>query len=233
VQLRHDGGRPFVADPGLVTFYNRGQRYQRAPLGGPDESDWYAVRSDIVVDAVRQFDRRVDDHPERPFEYEHGPSDSRLYLRQRALFISIGKEPHVADPLETEEAVIGLLYEVLDRTYASRGRAEATRAHREIAEHAKVLLAERFCDPVGLEFFARHSGATVFQLCRAFRAVTGSTLHSYRNRLRLQASLPRIADGEPLTEIALDLGFSSHSHFTAAFRQLFGSAPSVIRRELS
>jgi AraC-like DNA-binding protein len=33
-----------------------------------------------------------------------------------------------------------------------------------------------------------------------------------------------------LTEVALDLGYSSHSHFSAAFRALFGVTPSSVRR---
>ena len=63
------------------------------------------------------------------------------------------------------------------------------------------------------------------------RAVTGGTLHAWLVRLRLQVSLERVAEpGCELTEIALDLGFSSHSHFTEAFRRAFGVPPSVFRR---
>ena len=70
-------------------------------------------------------------------------------------------------------------------------------------------------------------------MCRAFRAVTGSTLHAYRNRLRLQHSLEHVAGGESLLDLALDLGYSSHSHFTAAFRRLFGTTPSRVRGTLA
>jgi hypothetical protein len=59
-----------------------------------------------------------------------------------------------------------------------------------------------------------------------------STLHAHRNRLRLTQALERIAAGEDPTRIGLDLGFSSHSHFTAGFRRLFGEAPSVVRARL-
>jgi AraC-like DNA-binding protein len=41
-------------------------------------------------------------------------------------------------------------------------------------------------------------------------------------------ALEPLADGAgDLTRIALDLGFSSHSHFTAAFRRHFGLTPSA------
>jgi AraC-like DNA-binding protein len=36
-----------------------------------------------------------------------------------------------------------------------------------------------------------------------------------------------------LTRVALELGFSSHSHFSAAFRSQFGLSPSLLRRQLT
>ena len=50
--------------------------------------------------------------------------------------------------------------------------------------------------------------------------------------MRLRTALERAADpGADLTDLALDLGYSSHSHFTAAFRKAFGVTPSAFRRK--
>jgi AraC-like DNA-binding protein len=74
-------------------------------------------------------------------------------------------------------------------------------------------------------------GCTPFSLCRAVRAATGGTLHAWLVRLRLQVSLESVAEPRgDLTGIALDLGFSSHSHFTDAFRRAFGITPSAFRQ---
>jgi AraC family transcriptional regulator len=55
-------------------------------------------------------------------------------------------------------------------------------------------------------------------------------VHRYLTQLRLRASLDRLADGaDDLTALALDLGFSSHSHFADAFRREFGKTPSEVR----
>jgi hypothetical protein len=60
---------------------------------------------------------------------------------------------------------------------------------------------------------------------------TGVTLHGYVAGLRLRAALEELAKGCPdLGLLALELGFSSHSHFSAAFRQEFGRPPSAARR---
>jgi AraC-like DNA-binding protein len=60
---------------------------------------------------------------------------------------------------------------------------------------------------------------------------TGTTLAAYRGQLRLRLALERLRDSRSdLTTIAYDLGYSSHSHFTMAFRQAFGTTPSEFRR---
>ena len=43
-------------------------------------------------------------------------------------------------------------------------------------------------------------------------------------------ALDLVADCEDVSALALDLGFSSHSHFTAAFRQAYGRTPTGFRR---
>jgi AraC-like DNA-binding protein len=69
-----------------------------------------------------------------------------------------------------------------------------------------------------------------YHLSRIFRRSTGSSLHAYQTSLRLREGLRRLSDGEQdLTALALDLGFSDHSHFTNSFRRHFGSAPSKFR----
>jgi AraC-like DNA-binding protein len=69
-----------------------------------------------------------------------------------------------------------------------------------------------------------------FHLARVFRAETGFSVDAYQRSLRLRAALERLptyADG--LTTLALELGFSSHSHFTETFRREFGVSPSALR----
>jgi AraC-like DNA-binding protein len=64
-----------------------------------------------------------------------------------------------------------------------------------------------------------------------FRDETGVTIHRYLNRLRLREALGPIADGSvDLGDLAFTLGFSSHSHFTAAFRKEFGLSPRRVKQ---
>jgi AraC-like DNA-binding protein len=54
-------------------------------------------------------------------------------------------------------------------------------------------------------------------------------LHQYHLHLRLRNSLGPLLAGVPVAEIALELGFQGHSHFTARFRRAFGETPSGVR----
>ena len=73
-------------------------------------------------------------------------------------------------------------------------------------------------------------GLSPFHAARLFRRYTGSSIHAYRDQLRVRAALPEIVAGRRLDDLALKLGFASHSHFTDRFRRTFGVPPSAIRR---
>jgi len=84
---------------------------------------------------------------------------------------------------------------------------------------------------VSLDDVAAAVNASPFNFARIFQQQTGLPIHRYLTILRLRAALERIADPHvDITEIALDLGFSSHSHFTDVFRREFGETPSAIRQ---
>jgi AraC-like DNA-binding protein len=222
-----------VADPAVVTLYTRGQRYARSVVSPEgDDCEWFAVRRDVLTEAVAAFDESVRDRPRGPFAHAYAPCPARAYLSQRVLFEAArsGRSP---DSLAVEEAVMTLLAEVLRSAYGfwggPRPPRRATPRRRDIVERAKVLLAARLAEPVLLSELARAVGVSAFHLCRTFKAVTGDTLHSYRNRLRLQHALERVTAGEDLARVGLAVGYSSHSHFTQAFRRVFGLTPSVAR----
>jgi AraC-like DNA-binding protein len=97
----------------------------------------------------------------------------------------------------------------------------------------KIAAAEietRFDENLSLRILAGLAGCSPCYLSRNFRAETGFTMAQYRTRLRLLHALDRLFEGEEaLTPLALDLGFSHHSHFTAAFGRWFGKTPSAAR----
>ena len=100
-------------------------------------------------------------------------------------------------------------------------------AHR-LAERAKALLSPEG-PPVRLSALARRLSVSPTYLTDAFRRAVGIPLARYQLRLRLAHALAELPRCDDLARLALDLGVSSHSHFTTAFRSVMHLTPSQYR----
>ena len=60
---------------------------------------------------------------------------------------------------------------------------------------------------------------------RVFRRETGLSLAEWRRRAAVLQAIPRLARGEPITTIALDLGYGSPAAFTSMFKRVLGTPP--------
>lgn len=105
---------------------------------------------------------------------------------------------------------------------------------RGYVERTRALLADSVGAPLTLDAIGRAVHCSPFHLARLFRQSTGSSIHQYLTSLRMNQALQRLAGGEgDLSRLALDLGFSSHSHFSARFRRIFGMPPQDARSLLA
>ncbi|HPU50795.1 MAG TPA: helix-turn-helix transcriptional regulator [Burkholderiaceae bacterium] len=77
-----------------------------------------------------------------------------------------------------------------------------------------------------LDDWAHGAGACGRTLARLFVKETGLGFAEWRQQARLLAAMARLAAGQPITRIALDLGYDSPSAFTAMFRRALGTPPS-------
>jgi len=69
-------------------------------------------------------------------------------------------------------------------------------------------------------------GASSRTLERLFQKETGISFASWRRQARLLAAMARLAEGSPVANVALDLGYQSPSAFTAMFKRVLGHPPS-------
>lgn len=234
VVIRHAGGRSFTADTSTVTYYNQGQRYTRRsvdPRG--DLCEWFSVDDRVLRDVLADHDPGVRDREDEFFTFSHGPSDSASYLLQRVIVrhLLAGGEP---DRLGVDEMVIEVLERVIALIYSSPASGSSAGRGRRVSETVKEVLHESFDHSPSLEEIADATAVSVYHMCREFRKETGTTIHRYRNQLRLRKALDLVASPDSdLSRVAVRLGYSSHSHFTASFRQAFGLTPSRFRRHAS
>ncbi len=230
VTITHAGQPTVVADRNTVMFYNRHQMYRRGPLSADgDLCDWFRVPDAAVVDAVCALDPSVQDRPERPFRFAAGPCSAAVYARQRQV-VAAGPGP------DTDEDVLDVLRGVVASAYRARGIApaplarRAAGARRDLVEAARALVAVQYRDRLTTAGLAAQLSVSPFHLSRVFKEQTGVGLHEHITQLRLRRALALLEDPRcSLIEIAFGLGFSSHSHFTAVFRQTFGASPSRLR----
>ena len=236
---RHFGRRTTTADVNQAVFFSRESTYRVShPADCGDRGTVFTVSPRVLNDIVRELDPSIDDHPDHPFRFFTGPCDSNVFWRHRELVQRLES----ADPLEplwADVTALQLVADVLESAFVKHGVArkpkrEGTDAdHAERTEAAKTYLASRMNERVTLDEVARAVHVSPFHLARIFQQYTGVPVHRYLTQLRLRASLERLAAGaSDLTELALELGFSSHSHFTDAFRREFGKSPSEIRKIL-
>jgi len=100
---------------------------------------------------------------------------------------------------------------------------------REHHVRAKEYLESELTTPIRLPQIADAVGSSSAYLTDVFRRFAGVSLQRYVTQLRLARALAELPHTEDLTTLALDLGFSSHSHFTFAFRRAFACTPSEFR----
>jgi AraC family transcriptional regulator len=231
--LRGPRGKTLV-DGSRVAFFNPGEAYQTShPCGGGDHGSSLILRSDLLDEIAGATGAWRCLDPQHGFRVPTSRMPATAYLLQRALLRVLDTgEAH--DGLAIEETGLAIAASVLRGLSVEHGavaaQTENARGLRDVAEAARCLLAADFRRPHRLDGVARTLGYSAFHLCRTFRRHTGLTLHRYLTGLRLRAALEPLAEGQQdLTELALDLGFSSHSHFSAAFRREFGLTPSAFR----
>jgi AraC family transcriptional regulator len=228
VTIRQLGHEPVVSDRNHVMFYNPGQRFFRSLRSRVGDHSYYV---ELAPETLFELGRGM-----TRFPFAFGPSAPRVFLLQRAAIRHL-REPE-PDALLVEESFTQAIAAALvgaRRFHGLRASArDATRAaHREICDQTKELLAARFRERLTMAEVAGSLGVSRYHLSRVFRAHTGFSLHGYRTQLRLRYALEKLADPTVrLPALAAELGFSSHSHFTASFREAFGIAPSRLRGRL-
>lgn len=81
-----------------------------------------------------------------------------------------------------------------------------------------------------IDEWAASGGMSRRTFTRTFRNETGLSLSAWRQQACLVSALPRLSAGEPVTSVALDLGYESVPAFTTMFKRVLGAAPKAYLR---
>ncbi len=229
--VTEDGLSRSVSKPGDITLIPRGQPVSFRTEGAVDfatvhfpveasasrdSRHWlralnvqaciFALRDEYVVASVRAL-MQSNGSPSR---------DSSRYFSQ--LIDSLGC--HLARIVDDRKAE-----QILLPTRAQRGI--------RVPDFAAVLklVEERLADKLTLDHLAESAGIGRAMFAREFTERYGCTPHRYLNQRRIERAKQLLAGGQvSLVDIAYEVGFSGHSHFTTTFRAFEGCTPKAWSR---
>lgn len=221
VEIHFSRARSIVADRTRVMLYNRGTRYRREALNRlGDHSLWVTFNDEILEDSCGYGSKR-------PFGKQVELLSLSLYLKTRRLYLRLTSG--YADPLEVEVAAAEILAQIV-RAPAQKPHLSTLRQQQTVAA-ADAHLARNYTKTVRLDEVAKAAACSPFHLSRVFRRLRGIGVHQHLVQLRLRDAVDRLQDNNnSLTNIAMDLGFSSPSHFSTCFRENFGVSPNRFRQ---
>lgn len=97
---------------------------------------------------------------------------------------------------------------------------------------ARGLLSDVRTANASLSDAARAAGMSSYHFIRRFEAVFGETPHQFRTRERLTAAQRLLARGHSVTDVCLEVGFSSLGSFSTLFTRKVGISPARYQRSL-
>lgn len=225
VYVRHVGRDDAVAEANQVLFFNDSQSYRIShPVHGGDACLSIGVRQDFLHELTPK--EHLNDGADVTFRMQRLRIDPRAQvlvalLRHSLLNGSI-------EILEAETLTLTLIRRALGERTSHVTRASYGR--QKLVDRAKLVLSSEVSRRWTLAEIAAAVGVSPVYLTQAFAQAEGVPLYRYQLRLRLARALDLLGSYDDLSALSMDLGFSSHSHFSAAFRQAYGRTPAQFRR---
>jgi AraC family transcriptional regulator len=219
----HVGREDVVGDANHVILVTGGEDYRLSnPLSTGYAELIITPEITVLSEMMQVSEAQIPRH--QLFRQRSWSVDPRVQVfRTRFLYWA---HRRVVDDLEAEEGVLALLQATLQAEVSKTDFHDST---KQLVRRTKEFLEADYVHHISLTDVGRIVGASPAYLTDVFHRTEGIPLHQYLMRLRLARALVELPHADNLTSLALDLGFSSHSHFSAVFRHSFGLTPSQFR----
>ncbi|MGX5847182.1 helix-turn-helix domain-containing protein [Mesorhizobium sp. PL10] len=227
VFVRHVGRNDAVAEANQLLFFNEAESYRIShPVEGGDSC------LDLVVEEAQLQEltpkQQLRSGSALAFRRQRRRIDPRAQALVAVLRHSLSR--NIAETLEAETLALTLVRRSLgERTSHAAG---ASTGRQKLVDRAKLVLSSDLSRRWTLAEIAAEVGVSSVYLTQVFQQVEAMPLYRYHLRLRLARALDLLGRYDNLTTLGMDLGFSSHSHFSAAFRQVYGRTPAEFQRSI-
>ena len=156
----------------------------------------------------------------------------RLGAAQQQLIATLRQPPvyAAAQPLwfQCKALELALTFFVAPPADAEMFCTRQQRLAQERVEQVMFLLKQNLASPPALEELGKKIGCSHFYLSRIFSAQTGHTITQHLRQLRMERAAELLKTGRfNVTQVSLEVGYSSLSHFSAAFHETFGCCPGL------
>ena len=225
VYVRHLGRNDAVAEANQVVFFNQAEDYSVShPVAGGDASLSMTIAEPLLRELAPKD--QVQGGGALAFRRHRLRVDPRAQVLVALLRHSLRRG--AAETLEAETLALTLARRALgERTSHAAG---ASRGRQKLVDRAKLILSSDLARRWTLAEIAKEVGVSPVYLTQVFQQVEAVPLYRYQLRLRLARALDLLGQYDDLTTLGMDLGFSSHSHFSASFRQAYGRTPAEFQR---
>jgi AraC family transcriptional regulator len=221
-------GKRLLAEPSQALFFAAGRPFRVShEVASSDDSLAFEFSPDVLREILANT--TATDNLLRI------NANSLLSIREIALRdLLLWRLKHqLAESIEIEETSLNLVSSALLSARGNKKAAHRSRQSRRSSQidAARTTLIHNPEQKWTLSELSKNVDCSPYHLTRMFREELGLPLHQYQLRMRIARSLNALLDTQDeITSIALDCGFSSHSHFTSAFHQTVGISPTEFRK---
>ncbi len=226
--VRHLGKSEAVGEANQLMFFNGNESYRIShPVSGGDACLSFYVADSILHELAPRSQLQPGEITK--FRNQRLRIDARAQALVALLRHSLSRGS--AEPLEGESLALTLL----KRALGERTSHVSTASHglEKLVDRAKLVLSSDLSRRWSLAEIAAEVRVSPVYLTQVFQQVEGMPLYQYQLRLRLARALDLLGRYDDLTTLSADLGFSSHSHFTATFRKMYGRTPAEFQRAVA
>lgn len=224
----HDTWTLFIVDDGAIDYDLDGR------AGGADPSIVGVLPPYVAHDGRSASDRGFGNRvvylePDVIGEDLIGAAVDRPAVADRALRGAVSRLNDalgcIDDTLEAETRLGFVTERIRSALGAPPAKAAPDVGRPDRAERLRAYLDLHAFEPVTLATAAVELEASPTQLARAFATTFGIPPHAYLMGRRLDAARDRILRGQPLADVAADLGFVDQAHLTRRFKRFLGTTP--------
>ena len=183
------------------------------------------ARSDLES-KLKGLNLSADDYLAKPFQHNELLTRIQNLIDNRALLQQTFKRQFDEQQQEVrrEDLQHSVEQEFVDTNQPSQ--------QDKFISRLKEVVTQHHSDPMlDVNFIAKEMAMSERQLQRKVKAILGTTLSQFIREVRLYKAKAMLAQGQQISRIALDVGFSSQTYFGRCFKETFDMTPKQYQQE--